>query len=384
MEATDDKPHKRRSTTPNNSNTNRKKKKKNRKKSKSKELPVYNNGLIVATKQIKKSGQAIVYQGKFSTPSSDNNKTQDVAIKVYLCPRQGWEECQAEIDMFFQLRQQHANVMRILDFFAKPQPALVTPYIPGGDLLDYLQNNGRFSDAKQANEILRGIGEGVAHLHKHDIVHRDLKSPNIVLQPVVMDKDDDKPWFRPVLIDLGHAAIMPRNDNNSHEDDNQQLVTHCTTCTYAWRPPEMILHYQYSPKTDMYALGIVMWEILTGEFPYRGCDEDWIMGFVANDMGRPDQIEFVEDDTDDTEESDDDDNGVDVMNPAYQSLMEQLWHQEPNERPSASEFLVALAKIARLVRMGEKKKKMRDDTKKSSTSKAIGEIIDLCSLQSCV
>ena len=66
-------------------------------------------------------------------------------------------------------------------------------FIKGGDLRDYLDANGAMSGTAAFN-VIRGIAEGLSHLHKHNIVHRDVKSLNVLLR---------MPQREAVLIDLG-------------------------------------------------------------------------------------------------------------------------------------------------------------------------------------
>ena len=83
-----------------------------------------------------------------------------------------------------------------MDFFEVPKPSFVMSLVVGGDLMDYLEKNGALN-RRDSIIVLRGIGEGLQHLHAHNLAHRDLKSPNVLIRV---------PSMEPVLIDLGLGA----------------------------------------------------------------------------------------------------------------------------------------------------------------------------------
>ena len=94
-------------------------------------------------------------------------------------------------------------VIGVMDFYETPRPCMAMRLIKGGDLKNYLTNNDALP-AKEAMKVLRGIGHGLKHLHDHNIIHRDMKSPNILIQlpsmePVLIDLGMGK-WFRPLRL----------------------------------------------------------------------------------------------------------------------------------------------------------------------------------------
>lgn len=124
--------------------------------------------------------------------------------------------------------------------------ALVTEFLPGGDLLRYMQVSGRLEE-ESAKGMMRQILLAVAHLHKGRIVHRDIKMDNIVLS-----------GGAPKLIDFGLAAS---------ETDTEAMLLGSGSPGFA--APESHRHLQ-SCKSDCFSCGVVMFMLLTGKPPFPG------------------------------------------------------------------------------------------------------------------
>jgi serine/threonine protein kinase len=126
----------------------------------------------------------------------------------------------------------------------------------------------------------------------------------------------------PVLIDLGLGKVM---DKESAVDDEFQTVGCLGTSTHM--APEMASQGKWSSKTDMFAMGVIMWEILTGEYPYRGMGWNQVLSFVVRKDGRPDNAGQMD---------------KAKVSKANQEIIKSLWHKDPAVRPSAEEFLSRL------------------------------------------
>jgi serine/threonine protein kinase len=74
----------------------------------------------------------------------------------------------------------HKNVLRAVMMFETPHPCLLTPFLPGGSLLQRLEEQGRMSE-RDVLRVSLDIADGVAYLHQTGIVHGDLKSPNVLV-----------------------------------------------------------------------------------------------------------------------------------------------------------------------------------------------------------
>lgn len=263
------------------------------------------------------SGQAQVYKGSKGETS--------VAVKVFPEGEEQMSEFKTELKNLLKMSH-HKNVVTVIDFFEQPQPALVTHFIDGMTLMDYLEKKGKLS-IEDGKKICLGIAEGLAHLHKHGIVHRDLKSPNILC------RDDGTP----VIIDLGLSSnLKRRNTLATHAATFHQIATRATQGqvsgktetvkgTYLWMAPEMMEEQMWSDRTDVYSFGIIMWEVFSSKKPYLSSDGDFpttpalILNVVRG--RRPDMKE------------------VDHIDRELQDLMQICWHSDPLERPSMKRVL---------------------------------------------
>lgn len=143
----------------------------------------------------------------------------------------------------------HANILKIHDLrFLPPNYAyFLTPRISGGDLQGIIDEQ-RLS-SKKALEIIAGILLGLTELHsKHKLVHRDLKPSNILLD---LEKNI------PIIADLGSVKKI---------HDVHKSVT-ASKSTYLYLPPEAILSNEYYYQSDIYQVGIIMFQLLGGYFP---------------------------------------------------------------------------------------------------------------------
>ncbi|KAI8844364.1 kinase-like domain-containing protein [Chytriomyces cf. hyalinus JEL632] len=123
---------------------------------------------------------------------------------------------------------------------------------PSMDLFECIEKNDRLKN-KLAKHVFRQIMCAVAHLHSNNIVHRDLKDENIVI--------DDK--YNAKLIDFGSATV---------EEKHMDTLRFHGTINFA--PPEVLSGEQYIPKpADIWACGIILYTILCGEAPFSSFDQ---------------------------------------------------------------------------------------------------------------
>lgn len=208
---------------------------------------------ITYTRKLKDSGQAQVYIGRWSN--------EKVAIKVFTDQESesGLDVYKIELRMLLKMNP-HPNVVQVLDFYENPQPALLMNFIEGEDLMDYIKKEGRFNE-REGRELCKGIARGMCHLHKNGVVHRDLKSLN------VMRRADGVP----VIIDLGMGSFIETRDKGLSTMTVHQVYEKTANLkgTVLWMAPEMVKDQVWSDKTDVYAFGIIMWEIFSGLVPFQ-------------------------------------------------------------------------------------------------------------------
>ncbi len=142
----------------------------------------------------------------------------------------------------------HPNVCRVYDVGeADGMPYISMEYVDGEDLSSLLQRIGRLPSDK-ALEIARRICAGVAAAHDKGVIHRDLKPANIML-----DRRGNV-----VIMDFGLAAVA-----------DQLRGAEARSGTPAYMAPEQLRGEQVTAKSDIYALGMVLYEIFTGKRAYE-------------------------------------------------------------------------------------------------------------------
>jgi len=132
----------------------------------------------------------------------------------------------------------------------KDQPFIVMEYIRGKTLKDYLREIGPLT-AEEAVYVMIQICQGVDHAHYQGIIHRDLKSQNVMI-------DDE---LNVKITDFGIAL-------SSNEADTTQTNTIMGSVHYL--APELARGSLASPASDIYSLGILLYEFLTGTVPFKG------------------------------------------------------------------------------------------------------------------
>ncbi|KAM6915108.1 hormonally up-regulated neu tumor-associated kinase [Xenentodon cancila] len=127
---------------------------------------------------------------------------------------------------------------------------MVMELCAGGDLMDRICERKRLEE-KEVRRFTRQILSAVGHLHKHGIVHRDLKIENFLLD----EHNNIK------IVDFGLSNTL-RADSLSLE----LLSTQCGSPAYA--APELLAHRKYGPKVDVWSIGVSMFAMLTGTLPF--------------------------------------------------------------------------------------------------------------------
>ncbi len=131
-------------------------------------------------------------------------------------------------------------------------PYLVTELVVGKSMRDFVQSAAPVPP-DQAVQLIRKIADGIAHCHDHQIIHRDLKPENILIT------DEGQP----IILDFGLALTK-----------KSYRVTYANLSSTAGTPdymaPEQIEGQRGDQRTDLYAVGIMFFELLTGRVPFSG------------------------------------------------------------------------------------------------------------------
>ena len=163
----------------------------------------------------------------------------------------------------------HPNVVRIYEVGESPAtPYLVMELAVGGNLRERLREGT--PPLRQTLEVAAGVARGLAHMHAHGVLHRDLKPDNVVFTESGIPK----------LVDFGvaRAAGMSR-------------ITHSGAMlgTPAYMSPEQALGVrdEIGPKSDVYGLGTVLYELLTGRAPFVGATSIQVFTAVIQQAPQP-------------------------------------------------------------------------------------------------
>ena len=178
-----------------------------------------------------------------------------VAIKFLHANGEVLERFADELDAIKTL--DHPNIVRLYDYdILKETPCFVMEFVNGREIGDILCDEGTF-DMLRICEITLQVLDALVETHKHGIVHCDLKPENIMLTSVGARSEVVK------LIDFGVASILSKTS-----DDRQKTLVG----TPQYMAPEQIRHLEIGPWTDIYAVGLIMIELYTGQFVFEHDD----------------------------------------------------------------------------------------------------------------
>lgn len=197
----------------------------------------------------------------------------------------------------------HPSIVKFMAASMKPPVCcLIMEYVPGGSLRAFLHRNESGSlSMKTILSMALDVAMGMAYLHSQGVVHRDLKSENLVLTEDLHVK----------LTDFGVGCQEAECDLRSAD-----------TGTYRWMAPEMISHQHYSKKVDVYSFGIILWELVTGEVPFHDMTPVQVAYAVVNKNARPSIPEDCPS--------------------ALRQLMEHCWNANPERRPNFYQIVQTL------------------------------------------
>lgn len=214
----------------------------------------------------------------------------------------------------------HPNVVSIVDAgFVEEGAYIAIEYIPGASLETMLRATGTV-DLRFLAPVVRDTARGLAYMHAHGIVHRDIKPGNILVQLEGHEGGQkgkslqSAEFVRAVVIDLGIASA---EDERVGEDEG-------LTGTPGYMAPEIARGLNvYAPAVDVYALAVVIFEALTGRNPYLD-DADDITTVLVRHGTMPLPVS-------------------DLLNqgvrPAVLQLLGEAGRLDPRERPTMKEFL---------------------------------------------
>eukprot|EP01025_Chloroclados_australasicus_P036358 TRINITY_DN3706_c0_g1_i4.p1 TRINITY_DN3706_c0_g1~~TRINITY_DN3706_c0_g1_i4.p1 ORF type:complete len:1300 (-),score=207.83 TRINITY_DN3706_c0_g1_i4:1330-5229(-) len=269
-------------------------------------------------------------------------------------PDDGPDDCMynlfKEVSVLHSIR--HPNVVNFMGLCRSP-PCLITEFCERGSLFDVLQEYRREGMDKVSTrqivswhrriQMLLHAARGMLTLHRHKppIVHRDLKSPNLLVA---------KDW-----------TVKVADFNLSRFLDTSTVVSKAEPNNPLWQAPEVIKGGRYTRKTDVYAFGIIMWEVMTALPPW-GEDVHYfaVMQALINDDARPDigpELQIL---------------GGDWKGQAeYLELMQQCWGTNPQERPDFIKIAQQLNHLDKLAQEWEVEQTQTSSSFRNGSSRAL-------------
>jgi eukaryotic-like serine/threonine-protein kinase len=272
------------------------------------------------TELLARSGMASIFK------ATDTKSGATVALKV--------PHMQFESDIAFYQRFEreemigqkldHPNIVRVLRPEKKSRMYLVMEFAEGSSLRAIMSRRKRVPVA-EALEIAREICRALVYLHAHGVVHRDLKPENVLMTEQGHIK----------LIDFGIAM-----------DESARRLTwmglSSTIGTPDYMAPEQVRGRRGDARTDIYSLGMILYEMITGELPYTGANAQVIMrAKVEQDPRRPREV-------------------LADIDPAIEEIILRAIDRSPRERyASATEMLRDLEDPSKVVPRDRSEKRPR-------------------------
>ena len=216
-------------------------------------------------------------------------------------------------------------VIRLVGYSNSIPFFIATEFAQCGTLYDSLVHKPRSPklDNSQKTLIAMGISYAMISVHRAQIIHRDLKSSNILL-------DEN---YLPKITDFGLSLIQHQNSQNNEfiqkvqqiQEEKKSKIDTKILGTPGWMPPEMYDGAEYcTNKVDVYEYGMILWEMITEKTPFRNMDPLAIMTAVAIQNKRPAIPSNV--------------------SPSMKKLIESCWDKEPENRPSFEQIYDLFAK----------------------------------------
>ena len=261
---------------------------------------IINSNSIKILKTIGFGGSSDVYLGDYRGTEVAVKKLRLIeAKKDYI------KEYKREVSSLVLLY--HPYLVLLMGAIAEPfNLSIVTEFCKGGNLFELLYKKPNVNLTWELKKkILLQIAIGMNYLHTNNppVLHRDLKSLNILLTNNI-EKDSDTTDIK--ISDFGLSRLYQKS-----------CIMSGNLGTCYWMAPEIIVNKKYTTKVDVYSYGIIIWEMCTRKIPYSCMSQQHIQFYVSVKKGRP-NLKIIPNNTP----------------PKIVQLMQMCWEHEPDNRPT--------------------------------------------------
>ncbi|XP_030050863.1 mitogen-activated protein kinase kinase kinase 12 [Microcaecilia unicolor] len=206
-----------------------------------------------------------------------------------------------ETDIKHLRKLKHPNIITFKGVCTQaPCYCIIMEFCAQGQLYEVLRAGRKITPSLLVDWSM-GIAGGMNYLHLHKIIHRDLKSPNMLIT---------------------YDDMVKISDFGTSKELSDKSTKMSFAGTVAWMAPEVIRNEPVSEKVDIWSFGVVLWELLTGEIPYKDVDSSAIIwGVGSNSLHLPVPSSCPD---------------------GFKILLRQCWNSKPRNRPSFRQILLHL------------------------------------------
>ena len=271
---------------------------------------------IIQEERIGQGGYADVYHGKWLS------RHHDVAIKVIRVNnvpdivKQGFLK---EITTMYQIRYEHVlsvlGACMELNYYV-----LVMEYMSLGSLYDLLKNRDQTLSWPIRWSLALQMTKGINYLHMMSILHRDIKSPNFLIEIAPNG-------YLVKIADFSLAQIRSESSRQSMLNTYRRIPPG----TLRWTAPELFASAKPSMASDVYSLGVAFWEVATRCIPYEDVNDIIIVTTVSAGNRPPIPVDVPS---------------------TFAAIISDSWNQEPSKRPTCRNLIQRLERNASMFQLG--------------------------------
>ena len=160
-------------------------------------------------------------------------------------------------------RLDHQSIVPIYDFKSTPELIyIVMAYVPGLNLrsaLRKMRDQGGWIDLREALLVMAQVADALDYAHRQGVIHRDIKPDNVLLRPLEEPTRPNEPAIRAIVTDFGLAKLL---------ESDVQTQTNTFMGTLPYMSPEHVLGRPTDGRTDLFSVGVMLYELITGQLPY--------------------------------------------------------------------------------------------------------------------